>query len=546
MSVELAASSPSQPAQGTPMVTSHPLHTEAPVPIEPDLAFIRALMKSGGDSFKKCMQCGTCSATCALASDNEPFPRKEMAWAVWGMKDRLFQDPDVWLCHQCNDCSTRCPRGAKPGDVLAAIRQEWVAHQAIPRFLARWATQPYATPLLLGIMAAVLGFALFVKEPIANALGISDRIGRQIVFSYSSMMPRWLLNGLFLILGILVALSILRGVGRLWSTTKNRAAQSGSGAPRKLLPSIAAAVKSIISHEKFKLCTEASARSRSHLFVFFGFLALGLVSLWTVAAPYNPLITGAFVYPFSFWSPWKLLANAGGIALVAGCVLMIRDRMKKSEDSGINNFSDWLLISALLAAAFTGFCAEALHYVRLEPHRHIAYFVHLAFAGALLVYMPYSKFAHVVYRTVALISAERFNRTRANQSTETESVGGEAELKYSQAGHVRLSVIIAVLILVPLAYSLVSQVVPKKADPDVFLERPDPKYKNCVRDAVYMRYHHWELLRGIREEVVRYGIRSDVGLSKCPECHTKREHFCDRCHNAVSLAPDCFGCHYYE
>jgi quinone-modifying oxidoreductase subunit QmoC len=545
MSVELAASSPSQPTEAMPMATPYPVPGEAPVRVEPDLAFIRTLMKSGGDSFRKCMQCGTCSATCALASDSEPFPRKEMAWAVWGMKDILFHDPDVWLCHQCNDCSTRCPRGAKPGDVLAAIRQEWVTHQAVPRFLARWANQPQATPLMLGIMAAILGFALYLREPIANALGISDHISPKIVFSYSSMMPRWLLNGLFLTLGILAVLAILRGVVRIWTATKDHAAKLGSGAPRNLLPSIVSAVKGIIFHEKFKLCTKSSPRYRSHLFVFFGFIALGLVSFWAVTAPYNPLIKGAFVYPFSFWSLWKLLANAGGIALIVGCVLMIRDRMKKSEDSGVTNFSDWLLISALLLAAFTGFCVEALHYVRLEPHRHIAYFVHLVFAGALLVYMPYSKFAHVVYRAVALISAERYNRTNSTQSIETRSVRGEAGLEFSQAGHARLSAIIGVLILVPLAYSVVSQMVPKKADSEVFLERPDPKYKNCVRDTVYMRYHHWELLRGIREEVVRYGIRSDIGLAKCRECHTNREGFCNRCHDAVSMAPDCFDCHYY-
>ena len=60
-----------------------------------------------------------------------------------------------------------------------------------------------------------------------------------------------------------------------------------------------------------------------------------------------------------------------------------------------------------------------------------------------------------------------------------------------------------------------------------------------------MRFHHWELLRLTREEVVRYGIRGDVGLNRCGECHTSRERFCDRCHEATSLHPDCWGCHYY-
>jgi hypothetical protein len=80
----------------------------------------------------------------------------------------------------------------------------------------------------------------------------------------------------------------------------------------------------------------------------------------------------------------------------------------------------------------------------------------------------------------------------------------------------------------------------------VFLERPDPKYDRCLKETRYMRYHHWELLRGIREDIVRYGQREeDIGLYRCRECHTSRERFCNRCHDAVSLTPDCFDCHYY-
>ncbi len=105
-----------------------------------------------------------------------------------------------------------------------------------------------------------------------------------------------------------------------------------------------------------------------------------------------------------------------------------------------------------------------------------------------------------------------------------------------------------VIVLFPLGYSVVASLLAREAPSDggdLFLEMPGAEHEACVRDTAYMRYHHWELLKQIREEVVRYGIRGDVGLNRCADCHTSRERFCNRCHEATSLYPDCFDCHYY-
>jgi quinone-modifying oxidoreductase subunit QmoC len=123
-------------------------------------------------------------------------------------------------------------------------------------------------------------------------------------------------------------------------------------------------------------------------------------------------IRDTFIYPFNFWSPWKILANVGGIALLAGCLLMIQDRFKNSEKNGIGSYFDWAFITTLVVVVLTGFATEVLHYVRLEPHRHIAYFAHLVVVSMLLMYLPYSKFAHIVYRTVALVYAEYTGRDK--------------------------------------------------------------------------------------------------------------------------------------
>jgi hypothetical protein len=132
----------------------------------------------------------------------------------------------------------------------------------------------------------------------------------------------------------------------------------------------------------------------------------------------------------------------------------------------------------------------------------------------------------------------------------------KTSFKGAETGQARWIVIIAALILIPMGFAVALQISPTTTkSSDDFLEKPDPQYEDCIGEgALYMRFHHWELLRGVREKVVRYGIREEVvrngnrievGLRGCPECHTSRERFCDRCHNAAGLTPDCFGCHYY-
>jgi quinone-modifying oxidoreductase subunit QmoC len=391
-----------------------------PIHLEPDLDFIRALGKQGGQTLKKCFQCGTCSAACALAPEVNPFPRKEMAWAVWGMKDRLLRDPDVWLCHQCNDCSTRCPRGARPGDVLGAIRQECVTHYAVPRFLGEWAGQPQCIPLLLGIPAALLAIAMLLKNDVEEALGIGHAAGEavnaggeKIIFSHSHMFPHWLLNSFFFFFSILAALAMIAGVRRFWRALQAGDPQGGSVPPAKGLgASIAAALGSVVIHDKFTSCTRTDTRYWSHLCVFFGFAALCLVTFWVITAKVNPFIQPGFIYPFGLFSPWKILANVGGAAILAGGLWMILDRLRNIDENaaGAGSYFDWALIATLLIVVLSGFVTEALHFVRLEPHRHLAYFVHLVFVFALLIYLPYSKFAHIVYRTTAMVYAEHTGR----------------------------------------------------------------------------------------------------------------------------------------
>ena len=107
--------------------------------------------------------------------------------------------------------------------------------------------------------------------------------------------------------------------------------------------------------------------------------------------------------------------------------MAIRDRLVNDGPSGRSTQFDWTFVWLLLLVGITGFITEFFRFTVDGTQRGIyeysaygSYFVHLVLVFSLLVYLPYSKFAHIFYRTVALIYAEHTGRTEQ---------AGRAELK---------------------------------------------------------------------------------------------------------------------
>ncbi|NIM51928.1 MAG: heterodisulfide reductase [Gemmatimonadales bacterium] len=381
----------------------------------PDRKFVEQLVAAGGGDLKKCYQCATCSVVCELAPADRPFPRKEMIWAQWGLKDRLLADPDVWLCHQCNDCSIKCPRGARPGNVLAAVRQHTVRQFAVPKFLGRWVNDAKLQAPLMALTAALLALALMVRQPIESALNFGEPHG-----FYAEFFPHWLLIGFFASFTVLAMLAAIAGVVRLWRAMKEADGLYGSPAsPVGVVRSLVRAVVSIFVHDRFAKCSSRPSRRITHLTAFYGFVALYIVTIWAVLDLYVlPSFGVASVYPFDLAHPMKVLANVGGLLLVFGCTKAILDRLRDPNDAQTTTAFDWMFVWLLLGVGVTGFVIEILRFA-IEPAVESAmvsvayaiYFVHLVLVFQLLVYLPYSKFAHLLYRTTAMVYAEHTGRT---------------------------------------------------------------------------------------------------------------------------------------
>lgn len=350
--------------------------------LQPDTAFIKDLLASGGGDLKKCFQCATCSAICALSPDESPFPRKQMIEAQWGLKDRLLGDPAIWLCHDCGDCTTYCPRAARPGDVFGALRQQAIQHFAFPSFLGRMAASPIALTLLL--LFPILIFAAIAlwapKGPATEHL------------EFSNLFPIPIIEALFFAVAGLVVLAFGVGLARFLKALRT------SGAGGKILAGLIPALVVILAHQRFAECSSRKIRRLGHLLALGGFTGLALmgtaVGIGTMA--------GLMRTPLPLTNPWKIFANLGAAVILIGLGILFVDRISRAAST----YFDWFFLLNLVGVVVTGVASELLRLAQAMIMYGV-YFAHLVLVFALFLYAPYSKFAHFLYRTVAMAAVRR-------------------------------------------------------------------------------------------------------------------------------------------
>lgn len=367
--------------------------------VEPDVNFVKEIAGLGGDSLKKCFQCATCSVVCPVSPDNKPFPRKEMIAASWGLKDRLVKNHDLWLCHNCGDCSAMCPRGAKPGDVVAAVRAYTVSEYATPKWIGRAINDPKQLPLLMAIPVII-----FIVLGLATGLLDFTPAGDEVI--HARFFSTWLVDMIFVPLAAWAVIIFGIGIKRFVNDIHENAVLEGKTDRKELdITSFVGAffrsLPTILKHTRFSECSENKERATAHILVFFSFIALFIVTGIIFFLLYGLQIPG----PHSQLSPIKWLANAGGVALIVGSILMIRSRLSKPDQ--VTSYKDWYLLALVLGLGVTGMLTQATRLAGLAAPTYFLYFIHLVFVFHLFAFLPFSKLAHIAYRTVA-VSYDRY------------------------------------------------------------------------------------------------------------------------------------------
>ncbi|MGE5344777.1 MAG: quinone-interacting membrane-bound oxidoreductase complex subunit QmoC [Acidithiobacillales bacterium] len=354
--------------------------------ILPSAEFRTELARRGGATASRCYQCATCSAVCELARDDAPFPRRQMLLAQWGLEAQIAADPAVWLCHQCNDCTQRCPRDARPGDVLQAVRALSVEKLAVPKALGRFVGRAATTwPLLLAI-------------PILFWLALLAGTGHLTLpaefHAYEQVVPHALIYGVFFPVAAWVVLASWVSGKRFWALLGSGEKRSGS-----FLGSLMGVLGEISTHKRFKSCGAGRSRFPSHLLLFWGFVGAAVTS--------GLLIVGIYIQklpmPLALSHPYKILGNLSAVLLVVGGGWLVASRLGNRTATGNSTAFDTYFLTVVALVIVTGVLAEVAR-LALPPEFAVAvYITHLGVVLNLFITFPYSKFAHLLYRSLAMV-----------------------------------------------------------------------------------------------------------------------------------------------
>jgi quinone-modifying oxidoreductase subunit QmoC len=331
-----------------------------------------------------------------------------MIWAQWGLKDKLIADVDTMLCHNCGDCNTYCPRGAKPGEVLGAIRAYAYTHYGFPQGLAKLASEGKNLPILIGIPAAIILVLWIISGGMHMPEGPVD-FG--MFFGhwdfYWLTKTTFFIDIIFLPAAVFSLFAAYKGVSAMWNKmTENMDTSSDYRPSAKQFISefLWPAVKETILHKRFNECGTNKDRVKGHLPLLLAFIGLLAVTGYSfIRKDFLGLINPNLHGPIPLYDPFKLLANISAIALLVGIAILWANRRRmEAEGKASATFYDWFLIGEILAVGVTGLGAELLRWADFGVLAYLTYYLHLVAVFMLFFYMPYTKFAHMVYRTFAM------------------------------------------------------------------------------------------------------------------------------------------------
>lgn len=350
---------------------------------------IEELELYGAQDVAKCYQCGNCSAACPFSREPFVFPRRSMRYLQMGLEERLRGTLEPWLCYYCGECSEECPREAEPGETMMSLRR-WLTAQydftgISAAFYRSWRIE--LTAILVLALITGLGFTLY---------GLS--VGRLDVYDGpGAFLPSSSVHVFDWIMAIVLASLLAVNCARMWWFSIGRD-------PRLRVPLSVYLRKAWLvpvhfaTQKRWRECERRAPWVR-HLSLVAGYVAmLVLIMLFLEQVQSGPAVDWRVHAPG--YVAAALLLGTAAMALVG--------RLRRSEPLYRHSHeTDWIFLILLLVVTATGVVQHVLHRAGLPTAANVTYVIHLmGVVPMLTLEVPFSKWAHLAYRPLAMYLSE--------------------------------------------------------------------------------------------------------------------------------------------
>lgn len=355
--------------------------------------FINELDRFGAEDVQLCYQCGDCSTVCPHADEIYRFPRKSMKLLQMGLEQKIETTLEPWLCYYCGQCSEQCPREADPGETMMSLRR-WLISRYDFTGISRAFYKSRTIEVLTIIFVALLTGALLLYYGFTNGnIGIYDGEG--------AFLPSHFIHRFDLSVGSILLVFLLVNAFRMWRLVMIKG--TDFTVPWWLyIKELYQLPWHFFTQKRYSECEKKRGHKIYMPWLIHLGLMLGYVTMLVLVMVFVELLQKG---PEIRWEV-HAFGYMATIGLLAGTLYFIRGRFKKHYvQYKKSHGTDWVFVILLFMIVITGVSQHIFHRTGLIEMANITYVIHLMSAVPWLLRMPFTKWAHLVYRPLAMYFA---------------------------------------------------------------------------------------------------------------------------------------------
>jgi ferredoxin len=372
--------------------------------------FIDDLVRYGAEDVQLCYQCGDCSTVCPHADDVYKFPRKSMRLLQMGLEQKLETTLEPWLCYYCGQCSEQCPREADPGETMMSLRRWLISRYDFTGFARRFFRSRLTEVIAIVVVSLLTGAFLLYYGFSGGSIKIYDGAG--------AFLPSPFIHRFDLTVGSVLLVFLLINAFRMWYFVMVK----GTTFPVPWWLYIKQFYQlpwHFFTQKRYAECEKKHEHPVFMPWLLHLGLMLGYVTMLVLVMVFVEKLQAG---PEIVW-PVHIFGYLASIGLIAGTVYFIRNRIRKNYvQYKKSHGTDWVFVVLLFIIVLTGILQHIFHRTGLTELANYTYVVHLMSVVPWLLRMPFSKWAHLIYRPLAMYFAQIRREALAHQEISIQSV----------------------------------------------------------------------------------------------------------------------------